>query len=509
MKIFTTEEIREIDRYTIEHDNVDGLELMERAAMAVTYEIESRFRPSKRIVIFAGSGNNGGDALVVARMLYEHGYRPEVILFNVKSSHLTQSCQICRDRLLQMPDVDFTEVVGTFTPPELGPNDVVIDGLFGTGLRTPINLGFATLIRYINESGAFVISIDVPSGLCGEWNSSTPRYNIIKADVTVAFQFERLSFFFEENAQYIGEVKVVDIELSQEAISKTTTSYYKIEECDLKGKIKSRNKFANKYDAGTVYLMAGSYGMMGAAILSARSVMRAGAGLLTVHGPHCGFVPMQTSVPEAIFEGDENEYVVSSADIRREFSAVAVGPGLGTNEVTIDALDSFLKKVKRPMVIDADALNCIAKRPMLLRCIPKGSVLTPHNREFDRLFGNHNTQEERLQKAIDVARLHEVTIVLKGHNTMTVRSDGKVYINSTGNAGMATAGSGDVLTGIIAAFMAQGFTPDLAAVMGVYVHGLAGDIAAEKVGEVSLVASDIVDNIGKAINRLVDKKPSL
>ena len=509
MKIFTTEEIREIDRYTIEQDKVNGLTLMERAAMAVTYEVESRFRPSKRIVVFAGSGNNGGDALIAARMLYEHGYRPEVILFNVKSSHLSQSCEVCRDRLLQIPGVAFTEVVGTFTPPELGPDDVVIDGLFGTGLRTPVNQGFATLIRFINDSRAFVISIDVPSGLCGEWNCSTPRYNIIKANVTVAFQFERLSFFFEENEPYLGEVKVVDIELSQDAISKTATNFYKIEESDLKGKIKPRNKFANKYKVGTVYLMAGSYGMMGAAILSARGVLRSGAGLLTVHSPHCGFVPMQTMVPEAIFEGDENELVVTSADIRREFSAVAVGPGLGTNEVTIDALDSFLKKVKRPMVIDADALNCIAKRPMLLRSIPKGSVLTPHSGEFDRLFGKHNTQEERLQKAIDVARLHEVTIVLKGHNTMTVRSDGKVYINSTGNAGMATAGSGDVLTGIIASFMAQGYSPDTAAVMGVYVHGLAGDLAAEKMGQVSMLATDIIDNIGCAINRLMDKKKSL
>lgn len=502
MKIFTTKEIREIDNYTIEHDGVDSLTLMERAAEAVTCEITARFRPSRRIVIFAGSGNNGGDALVVAKMLYEQGYRPEVILFNVRSSHLSKCCEVCRDRLLELEDVNFTEVLGTFTPPDLDKNDVVIDGLFGTGLRTPINSGFAALIRYINESGAYTIAIDIPSGLCGEWNSGTPRNNIIRARLTLAFQFSRLAFFFAENAEFIGEVKVLDIGLSQEATCKTRSDYYLIEDEDVRGMVKRRNPFANKYDAGTVLLVAGSYGMLGASIMSARAVMRSGAGLVTVHAPSCGFQPLQTAIPEALFEVDRGEYFIKRIDLNHNYGAVAVGPGLGTNEETIDALDQFLKNCHQPVVLDADALNCIALRPMLLRSIPMGSVLTPHAGEFDRLFGVHGTQEERLLKAIEVSKLYGFTIVLKGHNTMTVRSDGKVYINSSGNAGMATAGSGDVLTGIIASFIAQGYAMDWAVVMGVYVHGLAGDIAAEEYGEMGVMASDIIANIGKAIKSI-------
>ncbi len=506
MKIFTTKEIREIDRYTIENEGVDGLELMDRAATGVVLEVMSRFRPNQRIVIFAGSGNNGGDALLVAAKLYEHGYRPEVILFNVRSSQLSPACEACRNQLLSMENVRFTEVVSTYAPPELSSSDVVIDGLFGTGLRTPINSGFATLIRYISDSGAYVISIDVPSGLCGEWNSGTPRYNIMRANLTLAFQFERLSFFFEENADYIGEVKVIDIDLSEEAQRKTCSDFYRIEASDIRKVIKPRKPYCNKYAVGTLYMVAGSYGMMGAAVLAARSAMRAGVGLLTVHAPMCGFNPLQCGVPEALFETDENEYITTNIDVRRKYSALAIGPGLGTNDDTIAAVDSFLKKAAQPVVIDADALNCIAKRPILLKSIPRGSVLTPHAGEFDRLFGQHSTQEERLLKAIEVAKLYGFIIVLKGHNTMTVRYDGKVYVNSSGNAGMATAGCGDVLTGVIASLMAQGYTPDWAAVMGVYVHGMAGDMAAEEQGEMGLTASDIAANVGKAIKRIIDDK---
>lgn len=503
MKIFTTKEIREIDKYTIEQDGIDGLTLMERAATAVTCEITARFRPGKRIVIFAGSGNNGGDALVTARMLYEQGYHPEVILFNVRSSHLSKSCEVCRDRLREIDGVNLTEVIGTFTPPDLDKNDVVIDGLFGTGLRTPINSGFAALIKYINESGAYVVSIDVPSGLCGEWNSGTPRSNIIKANLTLAFQFNRLAFFFAENAQFIGDVKVLDIGLSQEATCKTRSDYYLIERDDVRAMMKPRSQFANKYDAGTVLLAAGSYGMVGASILAARAVMRAGAGLVTVHGPSCAFQPVQTAVPEALFEVDRGEYFIRHIDLNHNYGAVAIGPGIGTNAETAEALDVFLKNCRHPVVLDADALNCIAAHPLMLRNIPAGSVLTPHAGEFDRLFDTRGgTQEERLLKAIEVSKLYGFTIVLKGHNTMTVRSDGKVYINSTGNAGMATAASGDVLTGVIASFIAQGYAIDWAVVMGVYVHGLAGDMAAEIHGEMGVMASDIVDNIGKAIKSI-------
>ena len=502
MKIFTTEGIRKIDEATIERDNISSLDMIERAASAIAYEIMSRWRSSQRIVVFAGPGNNGADALAVSRLLFEQGYNPEVYLFNIKSSHLSGSCSTNRDRFVGLGDVDFTEIVNEFAPPELGPEDVVLDGLFGSGLRSPLRGGYGSLVQYINDSRAHTVSIDIPSGLFGEWNLGSDRRNIIKAKLTLALQFKRLSFFFAENADFIGECKVLDLEMDTAAMASVPTDYYLIERADAHKVIKPREPFCNKYDNGTVFVVAGSYGMMGAAVLASRGAMRAGAGLVTVHAPQCAFQPLQTAVPEALFEVDRGEYFTTRIELNHNYGAIALGPGMGTSEKTIEALDLFLKNCHQPVVLDADALNCIAKRPIMLRNIPMGSVLTPHAGEFDRLFGAHGTQEERLLKAIEVSKLYGFTIVLKGHHTMTVRSDGKVYINRSGNPGMATAGSGDVLTGIIASFIAQGYAIDWAVVMGVYVHGLAGDLAAEQHGEISLMASDIINHIGKAIKSI-------
>jgi len=503
MKIFTNDAIKRIDKETMAIDGISELELMERAASAVAYEIISRWRTSKRMVIFAGPGNNGGDALAVARMLYEQGYHPEVYLFNIRSSYLSECCRANRDRLLEMSGIDFTEIVDNFNPPELGPNDVVIDGLFGSGLHSALKGGYTSLVQYINNSEAFVVAIDMPSGLFGEWNEGIDRRNIIRADLTLTFGSKRLSFFFRENAEFIGQCIVLDIDLNQTAIDSTPADFYLIEKEDVRDMLQPLDPFINKYDNGTLYIVAGSYGMMGAAILASRGAQRIGAGLITVHGPASANTIMQTSCPEALFEADINDICTTKINLKRRYSVVALGPGMGTNDETIDAIDHFLKNYHKPCLLDADALNCIAARPMLLRSITKGSIITPHAGEFDRLFQKPNerniTDESRLKRAINVSKNHSITIVLKGHYTMTVRPDGKVYINSSGNPGMATAGSGDVLTGIISGLIAQGYSPDSSVWMGAYIHGHAGDIAATKHGEQSLIASDIIDNIGPAI----------
>jgi len=505
MKIFTTDGVRRIGDRTLEKQEISMLDLIERAASAVTYEIVSRWRPSRRFVIFAGPGDNGADALAVARMLFEQGYRPEVYLFNIKSAHLSDCCLTNRDRLIDVAgdEIDFIEVIQTFNMPDLDENDVVIDGLFGSGLRTPLKGGYTALVQNINNSDAFVVSLDVPSGLFGEWNEGADRRNIICADLTLTYQFRRLSFFFAENARYVGECVALDIGLSDEAIAQTPTDFYLIEREDVHQMVVPKDPFINKYDNGTLLLVAGSYGMMGAAVLAARGALRAGVGLVTVHAPRCGYQVLQTAVPEALFDSDRDELMTSAIDMRRTFSVVALGPGIGTSDETLEAVEAFLRSFRRPCLLDADALNCIARRPMLLRSIPKGSILTPHAGEFDRLFGEHTTDEERLRKAISVAKLHDVTIVLKGHHTMTIRPDGKVYVNSSGNPGMATPGSGDVLTGVIAALIAQGYAPDLAVAMGVYLHGLAGDLAADAVGKVGIVATDIVNQLGHAFNAVM------
>ena len=503
MKIFTTKEIKAIDARTVELEKISQIDLMERAATSVAYEIMSRWRPDRRFVVFAGPGNNGGDALAVARLLWAEGYtRIEVFFFNVPSSRLSDCCRINRDRLVAVNGIDYTEVVGgEFDPPALSYGDVVIDGLFGSGLMEPLKGGFTSLVQYINDSKAFVVSIDTPSGLLGEWNLGDRR-NIVRANLTFAFQFKRLSFFFAENAEFVGECKVLDIALNQEAMRSTRSNFYLVEDYEVKNVLRSRPLHCNKYNFGNMLLVAGSYGMYGAAVLAARAAMRSGVGLMTVHGACSGHDILQISVPEAKYESDHDDWITTDIALSHNYNAVALGPGIGTDEKTIDALEIFLKNYHKPCVLDADALNCIAKRPIMLRNIPMGSVLTPHAGEFDRLFGAHGTQEERLLKAIEVSKLYGFTIVLKGHHTMTVRSDGKVYINRSGNPGMATAGSGDVLTGIIASFIAQGYAIDWAVVMGVYVHGLAGDLAAEQHGEISLMASDIINHIGKAIKSI-------
>lgn len=505
MKLFNSHAIKEIDRATCEAEHINSIDLMERAASAVCQKITSTFKSSKqRIVVIAGPGNNGGDALAVARMLMESDYkRVEVFLFNVKGK-LSHDCEIERNRLIAVDDVDFKEITRQFDPPYLCENDVVIDGLFGSGLNEQLQGGFVSLARYINESGAYVVSIDTPSGLFGEWNGNAIRRDMIHANMTLTFQFPRMAFFFEENSDVVGDWEILDIKLNQEKIRTTTSNFFLVEEKSVRYALRPRLKFSSKRDYGSALIMAGSMGMMGAAVLAARAAMRAGAGLVTVHSARCGMNILQTAAPEVMFEPDRNDRCISDMSIHHDHQAVAVGPGIRTYDETITALERLLNNSAHPLILDADALNCISRKPALLTMIPSMSILTPHHGEFDRLFGEHSTSEERLQKAIEMAKQYNIIIVLKGHYTAIVRPDGRVYFNPTGNPGMATAGSGDVLTGVIAAFMAQGYKPELASTIGVYIHGLAGDLAVEKIGEAGLTASDIIDHLGIAIRKILN-----
>lgn len=501
MKIYTSELIREIDKATCETQGISSLELMERAASAISCEIVSKFNPNRRFVIMAGPGNNGGDALAVGRMLYEQGYRNlEIFLFNVLGK-LSHDCNEEKVRLEEVEGIDFTEVKSDFQPPALGHEDVVIDGLFGSGLKGTLQKGFLTLVRYINESNAFVISIDIPSGLSGEWNDNVSRRDMIHANLTLTFQFPRLSFFFEENEEVVGEWQILDIGLDDSKIQGKTDFIF-VDAKTVRPYIKKRRNFSGKRDYGSALIFAGSIGMTGAAVLAAKGCLRSGAGLVTVHSAQVSLPILQTAVPEAMFEPDQNENFITIMDVHHNHQVVSVGPGIGQNTKTINALESLLKNYKNPMVVDADALNCMAQRPHLLSLLPAHSVITPHIGEFDRLFGEHNGNEDRLRKALEMAQHYHIIIVLKGHYTATVRWDGKVFINSSGNPGMATAGSGDVLTGVITALIAQGIHPEQAATIGVYVHGKAGDMATEKWGQYGVLSSEIADYCALALKNL-------
>lgn len=505
MNIYPSSRLAEIDNATCEAQKINSIDLMERAASAASYEIISRFLPSQRFVVVAGPGNNGGDALAVARMLLEQGYRKiEIFLFNIKGK-LSHDCDEERKRLIVMDGIDFTEITRTFNPPYLGPQDVVIDGLFGSGLKQPLQGGFLALARRINESGAYVISLDIPSGLFGEWNDNLVRRNMIHANLTLTFQLPRLSFFFEENAEVLGEWKLLDIDLDSEKL-KAPSDFMLVEARSVRPLLRTRRPFTGKRDYGSALLFCGSTGMMGAAVMAAKACLRTGTGLVTVHSAANGINIVQTSLPEAMFEPDLNDHIISDMKVHHDHKVVAVGPGIGTHEPTIDALESLLKTCNIPLVLDADALNCISRRPALLTMLPMNTIITPHIGEFDRLFGEHDTSEDRIRKAIEMAKYYNIIIVLKGHFTATIRPTGKVCFNSTGNPGMATAGAGDVLTGVIASFMAQGYKPELAATIGVYIHGLAGDMAEAEVGEAAVMASDIIANLGKAIRLIINRQ---
>jgi len=500
MKLFLTNQIKELDAYTIKHEPIDSVDLMERAAQTFVNIFCQRFHDYNRIIIFAGPGNNGGDALAIARLLHLKDYLVDIYLFDPKET-LSEDCLVNKMQLLKLPQIRFTEVKGTFIPPELEENDIVIDGLFGSGLNKPLEGGFASVVKYINASAGTVVSIDVPSGLFGEDNSENSG-EIIVADYTYTFQFPKLSFLFSENECFTGKVEVLDIGLHSQGIEEIPSPYHIIQKQYVQKILKSRSLFAHKGNFGHALLIAGSLGKMGAAVLAGKACLRSGAGLLSIHVPQSGNVIVQSSLPEAMTNIDADEFRFSKVSHLDQYDAVAVGPGISTGEITVKALRDLIQQWDKPLVVDADALNIIAQDTSIIELIPENSILTPHPKEFDRLAGASASSYERLNKAIAFAVTHQVFIILKGHYTAVCTPQGEVWFNTTGNPGMATAGSGDVLTGILLALSAQSYTPFDTAVIGVYLHGLAGDIALDDGSEESLLSGDIIRCLGQAFKEI-------
>ena len=394
-----------------------------------------------------------------------------------------------------MDNVKFSEVSTQFVPPALTMDHLVVDGLFGSGLNKPLSGGFAAVVKYINASPATVVAIDIPSGLMGEENTFNVKANIIRAQLTLSLQLPKLAFLFAENSEFVGEWKLLDINLSREAIEETESNYALLEAEEIHALIKPRNTFSHKGNFGHALLIAGSYGMAGASILAARACMRSGVGLLTVHAPIRNNDILQISVPEAIIESDASDTYFACPTDTDDYQAVGIGPGIGRSEETEAALLEQLSGCQTPLVLDADALNILANHRHALTTLPKGSILTPHPKELERMVGKCQNSYERLMKACELARTTKVHIILKGAYSAIITPSGKCYFNSTGNPGMATAGSGDVLTGVVLALLAQGYPAEEAAKIGTYVHGLAGDFARKKQGVISMTAGDIISNL--------------
>ncbi len=504
MKIYTAKQLYEADKATVKKQEINPIDLMERAAGMVFQWLDNQMKGAKVPVhIFCGIGNNGGDGLALGKMLLQNGYTVKCYVVNY-SEKRSKCFLINYDRiknvnnewpLLMKSEADF---------PELKKEDIVIDAIFGIGLNRPLKDWVQNLIKHINNSKAYILSIDIPSGMFID--TATPdKEAVIKANFTLTFQAPKLVFFLPETGVFIQNMDILNIGLDREYLAKTKTDAQWILKEDALAMYKPREKFSHKGTYGHSLIVGGSYGKMGAVTLSATACLRAGAGKVTTFIPKCGYAVLQTAVPEAmvITDSDENQLTGYTWDIQPD--VIGVGIGMGTSAATENGFLAFLKTQKKPMVIDADAINILAKNPKAIKAIPEKSVLTPHPGELERLIGKWRDDFDKLDKVKKLSKKHDLIFVLKETHTITVYHE-NLYINSTGNQGMATAGTGDVLTGMITGLLSQGYDSLVAAIFGVYLHGSAGDIAVETQGYQALIAGDIVSHIGDAYVALFQRE---
>lgn len=559
MKILTAAQIRACDEYTIQNEGITSLDLMERAADRCTGWILKNCPTDSRFHVVCGLGNNGGDGFALSRLLLDAGR--EVVIYALDSGKSrSPDCRTNLDTLLSKysqnvflvsekdveidgnglvkEDASFADGTGGDSPsvkkyhPEgqntagttffrtLSPSDIIIDALFGTGLNRVIEGWMSDVINRINSLPNMKIAIDIPSGLMTDSLPNPQRpseASIIRANYTLSFQFHKRVFLHPESGIFTGRVQLLDIQLNKSFIENVHTDYHTIDADTVSALRKPRSAFAHKGTFGTTLIIAGSHGMMGAAVLSARAALRSGVGKVCGWVPECGYEIFQVGVPEATcFVGGERHILGSlfseqgqdnrnanmtdwrnGFDMRR-FQSVGVGPGIGQHPETVVTLSGLLQFIQIPLVLDADALNIIASDPELMTKIPRGSIITPHPGEFKRLFGYPDNSFEMVDLAVKEARERGIYIILKGRHTIVACPDGRCHYNLTGNPGMATGGSGDVLTGLLAGLLAQGYSARDASLIGVYIHGLAGDIAAEKHGQQALTAGDIIESLGNA-----------
>lgn len=501
MKILPVEKIREADAFTIRNEPIASSDLMERAARQCYRWIKKRVDNRQKIKIFCGTGNNGGDGLVVARLLLQKQYDVETFIVRF-SPNGSDDFNINLERLRELAAVQIKEIHDENSFPHISADDVVIDAIFGSGLTRAVQ-GFAgNLIKHINHSGCITVAIDMPSGLFSDECSIEKSGAIIEADYTLSFHFPKLAFLFPENDKYVGQWKVLPIGLMDEFIHQVEVKNYFVEKSDILQKFKKRNKFDHKGSFGHVLLIAGGYGKTGAAVMAAQAALRSGAGLVTAHVPASSYPIIQTAIPECMVSIDENAYHFSKAPDLKSFNAIAVGPGLGMDKITQSALKLLIQNTSVPLLFDADAINILGENKTWISFVPSGSIFTPHPKEFERLAGKSDNHFDRNAKQRDFSVKYGVYIVLKGAHTCISTPSGECFFNSTGNPGMATGGSGDVLTGIIAGFLAQGYHPKEACIAGVFLHGLAGDLSSKKRTQQAMIAGDIIHQIPRAFKKL-------
>ena len=495
MKIFSSKQVYDADKATIKKQNITSEELMERAATQLFNWLHLRLQGGQvKIRIFCGIGNNGGDGLALARQLQEHGYNLTVYIVNYskkRSDDFLVNLKRLKDKNV------WPEFLGDGDDlPEIDPEDIIVDAIFGIGFNRPPEDWVVELFQHLYRSQAFTLSVDIPSGLFTDRIPSDEKA-VVMANYTLSFQVPKLIFFLPQTGRYTEHWELLDIGLDSEFLSDIDTDYELIGKNEVLSYYIPREKYGHKGTYGHSLIIGGSYGKIGAVHLSGKACLHVGSGLVTTYVPKCGYIPLQTNFPEAMVITDEDEQCISNVHFEIEPTVIGIGMGLGKDLKTVRALSDFLDTNKKPLVIDADALNIISEHKKLLKKMPSLTVLTPHPKELERLIGKWDTDFDKLEMAKIFSKEYDCVLVIKGANTITIYN-GKGYVNTTGNPGMATGGTGDILTGMITGLIAQGYTPLQAAIVGVYLHGKAGDIYVEKTGYQALTATNVIAGIGKA-----------
>jgi len=501
MKILSAQQLYEADQITIKKGNITSLNLMEHAATSCFQWIHNRLQgDSVTIQVFCGTGNNGGDGLVIARHLKQHGYHVNTYIINC-SNKRSDEFLANYDRLKEIgvwPEM----ITCSSEFPVISENEMVIDAIFGLGLsRSPEDVLKET-IQFINASNAYVLSIDFPSGLFAD-KPITDTESVIKAYHILTFQTPKLAFLLPDNQEYVTSWEVIDIGLNAEYLTTVEADFYLTNKNDILPIYKYRERFSHKGDYGHSLIVGGSFGKIGAVTLASRAALSIGSGLVTAYVPKCAYQIVQTSLPEVMVEVDaENELQYFNSKINP--TVIGIGIGMGTNTKTVEGFKKFLQENKIPLVVDADAINLLSKNKSLLKLLPENSVLTPHPKEFERLVGQWKNDFEKLDKLIKLSKKYKLIIVLKGAYTAVAHQD-KIYFNTSGNPALATAGSGDVLTGIITGLIAQQYTTFEAAILGVYLHGRTADLAMKTKVYETFTASDSIDFLSNAFIDLLKK----
>lgn len=500
MKILSASQTRKVDALTITDQNITSLDLMERAASACTKRLFELLKPEHTVHVYCGAGNNGGDGLVIARLLDQNNFSCKVFLIKFRD-HLSPDTDANLKRLKKETKITVIEVPDEeHLPKEDLSGCVAVDAILGTGAK-PVKQGLIKeVINFINKTYRKVISIDMPSGLLADQEQLSEA--VVQSHLTLSFQYPKLAFMLPENGRFVQHFEIIDIGLSEEAIEAQQTNHYFLTAADIQTLIRPRAKFSHKGTFGKALLLAGSRGKTGAAILAAEACLRSGAGLLTVHTIADTLSALAVRLPEAMSSEDEHSEYITEVKNPERFAAIGFGPGVGTETDTSNVLKKILQYGVQKLVIDADGLNILSENKTWLEFLPASCILTPHPKEFERLTEKADDDYHRLSMLKEFAARHNCIVVLKGAHTCVAMPDGNLFFNSTGNPGMAKGGSGDVLTGIILGLLSSGYNPPQSALIGVYLHGLAADLCAQNMGTESMLASDIIAGLPYAFKKL-------